>query len=457
MGHELLGLAPTSLPHPRVGRGLNGGRLGRTLDAPTNDGDPPSRAALPLLEDRTTRTALPFMRRFGVRAEDRGFDTTSLDREGDDDESERIRLGDSRDHPPDLKQVVVGVSATLEEGVVVHGRLYPGNRADSTTTLETLTRLKELVPTAKRVLITTDRGMMTAPAVSTLLAQGESFIGTLDATRAQLEVLRAIPDEAYVASYSREGYRVAESAVEIIDQSDKTAPRSATVRAVAVFAPGKADRDRKARARALSRIDRRLGEIVQKLGQRRYKSLAYAQSQVQGLFHGELRQYRPLYAFEFLPGEEQGSVAGMVLSQDRVVYDRMRALDGRYFIITSMPPSYTADAVLDAYKRRDVCEQAMRIMKSDLKVRPIFLHNDNRVAALAYITVFALMVFTLLSALAKRLDLGTTARHLFDRFWTVTFVKIRQLDGQWLETYLNVDSAQLRVLQALGLPSIASP
>lgn len=45
----------------------------------------------------------------------------------------------------------------------------------------------------------------------------------------------------------------------------------------------------------------------------------------------------------------------------------------------------------------------MRILKSDLKVRLIFLHNDNRVAALAYITVFALMVFTLLTALAKRL------------------------------------------------------
>ena len=29
----------------------------------------------------------------------------------------------------------------------------------------------------------------------------------------------------------------------------------------------------------------------------------------------------------------------------------------------------------------------MRILKTDLKVRPIFLHNDNRVAALAYLTV----------------------------------------------------------------------
>ena len=437
---------------------LNDSRLGRTLDALTVDWDPASGTAPPLLEDLQTRITLQFMRRFGVRAEELGFDTTSLYFEGDYDESELIRLGYSRDHRPDLKQVVVGVSATLDEGIVVHGRLYPGNRADSTTTLETMARLKTLVPTARRVLITTDRGMMTPPVVHALLAQGESFIATLDATRAQLDVLRAIPDDAYRPSKSREGYRVAESSVEVIEREDnKTAPASATVRAVAVYAPGKAERDHKARARALSRIDRRLEEIAKRLGQRRYKNLSYAQSRIQAIFQGDLRQYRQLYAFEFLPGDDEGSVAAMVISQNRACYDRMRALDGRYFIITSMPQTTDADAVLEAYKRRDVCEQAMRIMKSDLKVRPIFLHNDNRVAALAYITVFALMVFTLLSALAKRLGLGTTARHLFDRFYTVTFVKIRQLDGRWIETYLNVEPAHLSVLGALGLPVGASP
>ena len=68
----------------------------------------------------------------------------------------------------------------------------------------------------------------------------------------------------------------------------------------------------------------------------------------------------------------------------------------------------------------------MRMLKTYLNVRPIFLPNVSRVAALAYLTVFALMVFNLLSALTKRLGIGTTARHVFDRFWSVTFVKCRQ-------------------------------
>ena len=164
--------------------------------------------------------------------------------EGDCDESEPIRLGHGRDHRPDRGQVVVGVSATWEEGVVVHGRLYPGNRADSATTRQTLAQRKMLVPAARHVLIPTDRGRMTPPVVHALHAQGASFIATLDATHARLDVLRAIPDDALRPSQSREGYRVADSSVAVIDQTDPKAQVGITVRAVAVYAPGKAERDR---------------------------------------------------------------------------------------------------------------------------------------------------------------------------------------------------------------------
>ena len=436
---------------------LNDSRIGRALDALTDGWSAADAGPPPLLEELQTRVTLHFMRRFGIQPRELGYDTTSLYFEGDYDESELVRFGYSRDHRPDLKQIVVGVGATLDGGVAVHGRTYAGNRADTTTTLETLERLKDLMPDTRRVLITTDRGMMTPPTVHALLGAQEPFIATLDATKSHLDVLRAIPPEAFGPSVAREGYLVAESAVEIVDQSDKTAPRAATVRAIAVWAPGKAERDRKARERALSRIQKRLGEIGEKLGQRRYRRLDYARERVEAVFSGELRQYRPLYAIELIGGEEADSVTAMAVAMQMDAYRDRAALDGRYFIITSMPQDYGADQVLEAYKRRDVCEQAMRILKTDLKVRPIFLHKDGRIAALAYLTVFALMVFTLLSALAKRLDLGTTARHIFDLFWTVTFVRIRQFDGRWIDTYLNIDTAQVHVLRALGLPADLPP
>lgn len=80
---------------------LNDSRLGRTLDALTDACNPTSGTPPPLLEDPQTRITLQFMRRFDVKAEEPSFAATSIQFEGDHDKSERIRLGDSRDHRPD--------------------------------------------------------------------------------------------------------------------------------------------------------------------------------------------------------------------------------------------------------------------------------------------------------------------------------------------------------------------
>ncbi len=194
------------------------------------------------------------------------------------------------------------------------------------------------------------------------------------------------------------------------------------------------------------------------MGVRRYKTLDYTRQQVEKFFEGERRRYRRCYSIEYREGTEENSVEGMVFSLSLAEFGRLRELDGRYFIITALPKeTHDALTILNYYKKRDVTEQAMRILKKDLKVRPIFLQKDSRVAALAYLTVFALMVFTLLTALAKRLGIGRTARHVFDLFWTVVFVRLRQMDGKWLETFLNLTEAQLQVFKALGLPFANPP
>ena len=50
-----------------------------------------------------------------------------------------------------------------------------------------------------------------------------------------------------------------------------------------------------------------------------------------------------------------------------------------------------------------------------------------------------------------------TARHVLDRFRSVTFVKLRQPNGQWMQTFLNFGSSQLQVFQALGLLTAPLP
>jgi len=93
------------------------------------------------------------------------FDTTSIYFEGQGGE-ELGQYGKSKDHRPDLRQMVVGL--VLD----VHGRplcceLWPGNTADVTSLLPVVNRLRQRFR-VRRVIIVADRGMISAQTIAAL-------------------------------------------------------------------------------------------------------------------------------------------------------------------------------------------------------------------------------------------------------------------------------------------------
>ena len=101
------------------------------------------------------------------------FDTTALYFEGDGGET-LGRYGHSKDHRPDLKQMVVG--AVLDgEGRPICCELWPGNVTDVKTLMPILDRLRRRFGIL-RVCIVADRGMMSADTVQDLEEQGWPYI-----------------------------------------------------------------------------------------------------------------------------------------------------------------------------------------------------------------------------------------------------------------------------------------
>jgi hypothetical protein len=101
------------------------------------------------------------------------FDTTSLYFEGQGGQS-LGRRGKSKDHRPDLRQMVVGVVLD-QAGHPVCSHLWPGNTAD----------VKSLVPVAQdlqqrfgvgQVCVVADRGMISAETMTQLEAMGWQYI-----------------------------------------------------------------------------------------------------------------------------------------------------------------------------------------------------------------------------------------------------------------------------------------
>ena len=114
------------------------------------------------------------------------FDTTSIYFEGEGGE-EMGQRGFSKDHRPDLYQMVVG--AVLDgQGRPICCELWPGNTTDVTTLIPVVDRLKSRFG-VRKVCIVADRGMISQETIEALEQPGRDWQYILGARmRSQKEV-----------------------------------------------------------------------------------------------------------------------------------------------------------------------------------------------------------------------------------------------------------------------------
>lgn len=154
-----------------------------------------------------------------------------------------------------------------------------------------------------------------------------------------------------------------------------------------------------ARERALARAEGALARVRNGLGGPHYRTRQQVEARV-------ARIVPP--ALEALLRVTVGGGAG---DRPTVSWARAEAaitasgrLDGLYALATNLPgPPGVAD-VLGIYKDQWVVEQRHRDLKRPrpLRVRPIFLHNDDRIEALIGVVGIALLVFGLIEADVRR-------------------------------------------------------
>lgn len=100
------------------------------------------------------------------------FDTTSTYFEGEGGESIG-QYGNSKDHRPDCKQMVIGVILD-QQGIPICCEMWPGNTADVTTLKEVVKRLQQCF-FVRNVCIVADRGMISKEVTDFLESPDSSF------------------------------------------------------------------------------------------------------------------------------------------------------------------------------------------------------------------------------------------------------------------------------------------
>jgi hypothetical protein len=376
--HELLGLPPAL---------LNDDRLGRALET-----------FAVYSEHLRSRVAASAIERFGVAAGRLHVDLTTVGVSGAYEHSALVAKGWASDRR--VARQVRTLQASTADGTVLYSRPDPGNAAELTLVGASLERLLQI--SGPGLLIVCDSAMGQPKTMREIDDAGVRFVVPLRASAGfrerflaevghkALRPVRYVPErESKLPPKLRTVFKGALRDWEI-PGSDTQAPL--TLRVAYIHSSEEATQVADARERALQKAEDALQRMRNGLGGRYYKTQAQVERRIGQILGVNITG---LIDVTVTTREDKLTLAWQ-RNQDAI--DTAASFDGIYALATNLPGRITAGKVLRLYKDQQIVERRHRDIKQTLKVRPIFLHNDDRVHALISIVGLSLLIFGLIEA-----------------------------------------------------------
>ena len=361
------------------------------------------------------------------------YDVTSTYFEGDG-VCEIADYGHSSDHREDRAQVVIGLAVT-QEGLPITHRVFKGDTVDVTTLAPMSAELRERFG-LKEPVIVGDRGMFSDANLVALRKQGFKYVLCLRSRQSKEfgQALAAALGQGLRRPRQLDAERVqAEVAVE------------SGHRHLVVYSALRARHDFEVRDRRLRRALeplRRLRERAPKeyLSEREIVARAnriLVESKVGKLFNYEVG----FGSFRFW------------LRRD--LYRRERGSDG-FFVLKTNHPELPAPEVLGSYLQLQEVERAFRVVKSLLKLRPIYHWRQPRVEAHIFIVFLAFLLAKVLELKLRTAGLELSIAHALDQL-----SELKAVEHTWEEQAIVVQATRPqplteRILAALGV-RLANP
>ena len=300
--------------------------------------------------------------------------------------------GNSKDHRPDLPQIVIGMAVT-REGIPVRVWTFPGNTSDQVLIRTVKDDLSDWQ--LNRVIWALDRGFTSAANRRYLQRGGGHYIVG--------EKLRGDSAEAAVA-LSRQGrYRTVADNLRVKEvRVDDGAGRD---RFVICHNPDAATRDAAVRDQIVTRLTERIdGSDV--LSARKRAELA-----------GRLKTKAAFARF-------LRTTPGGLLRVDRAAVRADANFDGKFLLRTS-DESLTAADIAQGYKGLYEAERGWRDLKSTIDLRPIYHHREDRIRAHVQLQWLALLLLRVAET-----AVGDTWRNIRDELERLHLVTLATAEGQ---------------------------
>ena len=362
------------------------------------------------------------------------YDVTSTYFEGQAAGNPKAQRGYSRDHRGDCKQVCIGL-VVARGGMPLGYEVFAGNRSDVTTVQEIVETMEARYGKADRIWVM-DRGMISEENIEFLKEGGRRYIvGTPKGMLRKFE--RELLSQDWQSVHEGLEVKLCPS-----PDGDET-----------FILCRSADRREKEKAmheRFARRIEEGLRKIEAGCRKRRYKPVTVAKRL--GKLLG--RNSRAAGLFETDVVQADDGRAKLIWRKVSAWRDWAELSEGCY-LLRSNVNDWSGEDLWKAYIQLTDAENAFRIHKSDLVLRPIWHQKEHRVEAHILVCFLSYVVWKTLEQLCRQAGLGDGTRRVFDELSRIKAVDVVLPTSSGLEIrrrcVTRPDDHQAILLQRLGL------
>jgi transposase len=440
---------------------FNDDRLGRTLDTLAEH--------LPAIwTDIQHQTLL----RYKIDLSVVFYDLTALIMTGKYDKSSLVDYGFAHNTPSDDPKVKLGMVASQDGGVPLLFQPWSGRTADKSTVQTNMYNLRQFLQhngwSASQVLVVGDCANLNselAIAYQDANLRYLAGLGKLEkvhknlilAPRAEdfkrLPLTKGTDDESYwgvpcQVPFTHDGRKIAHRGLVVLSGPMQQAFRET-------------------REQDLKKLALALHQVRGKIGQKRYRS----EKEINLRIATQLKKspVANLLKVQLTARQENNStddsaecVAGecsvlATIPQNRFILDwyldlnaleTVQRADGRYLLVTN-DNNLSHPQMLALYRKKDAVEKRFEVSKQDLKIRPLYVHSDERIQAMLLINLIALLVYSLLERQAEQYGLCLTARQIIARLSTLQVQLIEAWDGSRIGSWIETADGQALLLTAI--------
>jgi transposase len=418
---------------------FNDDRLGRTLDAISQHGRD-------IWQDIVHRALV----RANVDLSLIFYDLTAFVVQGQYANSQYADFGFAHNTPMNKRKFKTGLNVTADGNIPIEYAPWSGRTADKATVQENMDRLCRLLKqhdwSVNEVTIIGDRANLNDELALAYDDHGLRYLAGLQPRKKRhRELLVAFPERQFydhplTDERGPKGYWGMPCRVVFEHEGRQT-----THYGLVVLSGPMRTAKRQTRAAQLRALRCALREVQAKIGRPYYRTVDAVQKRA----NTQLKKSpvgKLMRAQAYL--DEQGQVCLRWWIDTYLLWKAMQH-DGRYLLVTN-DRSLSPQRMLVLYRQKDGVEKRFTVSKSDIRVSPIYLHKDERIAGMLLINMLALLTYSLLERQVRQNGLQMTTRRIIEKLETLDVIETRCWDGSCLHRVVPIDEEQAALLEVLA-------